>query len=399
MTETVAGTGRQGSDKEGGERLGKEQSLASPWDVCLTSLPGLHEESDMLLIANAGTHQIWGLALKNLTWWKTHRLEAGRCVRIAGSGAEENRNNCYPAKAAFAQPSGLCRGGDIIFVADSESSSIRQMSLKDGAVKSLVGGDRDPSNLFRFGDQDNDSDAKAAVLLQHPLAVAWNAERKLIYVADSYNHKIKSVDPSTKMSKTLVGNSKAGLINGIIGNDQIQMNEPGGLCFNPQENCIYVADTNNHCIRRIDLSSNYVETVKITSEVTKVEANNDIDYIKSIGLLALDPDVEWRLKFICPPNCKWSEDAPNRWKILSSGSNLKFRETAGKVFDGEVLIRLYGSTTSITDTAVQIQADLYMCVIDSGICTKKTVSVQLNFDESLPSASHVIQHEFLLAPH
>jgi len=145
MTETVAGTGRQGSDKEGGERLGKEQSLASPWDVCLTSLPGLHEESDMLLIANAGTHQIWGLALKNLTWWKTHRLEAGRCVRIAGSGAEENRNNCYPAKAAFAQPSGLCRGGDIIFVADSESSSIRQMSLKDGAVKSLVGGDRDPS--------------------------------------------------------------------------------------------------------------------------------------------------------------------------------------------------------------------------------------------------------------
>jgi len=78
--------------------------------------------------------------------------------------------------------------------------------------------------LFRFGDQDNDSDAKAAVLLQHPLAVAWNAERKLIYVADSYNHKIKSVDPSTKMSKTLVGNSKAGLINGIIGNDQIQVN-------------------------------------------------------------------------------------------------------------------------------------------------------------------------------
>lgn len=85
--------------------------------------------------------------------------------------------------------------------------------------------------------------------------------------------------------------------------------------------------------------------------------------------------------------------------FLITGSNLKFRETAGKVFDGEVLIRLYGSTTSITDTAVQIQADLYMCVIDSGICTKKTVSVQLNFDESLPSASHVIQHEFLLAPH
>lgn len=144
-TETVAGTGLQGSDKEGNERLGKEQTLASPWDVCLTPSPGNREESDMLLIANAGTHQIWGLALKDLTWWKAHRLKAGQCVRIAGSGAEENRNNCYPAKAAFAQPSGLCLAGDVLFVADSESSSIRQMSLKDGAVKAVVGGDRDPS--------------------------------------------------------------------------------------------------------------------------------------------------------------------------------------------------------------------------------------------------------------
>ena len=47
------------------------------------------------------------------------------------------------------------------------------------------------------------------------------------------------------------------------------MNEPGGLCFNPQENCIYVADTNNHCIRRIDLSSNYVETVRFLDFIPK----------------------------------------------------------------------------------------------------------------------------------
>lgn len=39
------------------------------------------------------------------------------------------------------------------------------------------------------------------------------------------------------------------------------MNEPGGLCFNPEDNSIYVADTNNHCIRKIDLSANAVETV------------------------------------------------------------------------------------------------------------------------------------------
>lgn len=146
---TVAGTGIQGTDKEGG-KPGKEQPLASPWDLCLARSP-TSENNDLLIIANAGTHQIWGLALQDLVWWKKMEAEAGRCFRLAGSGAEENRNNSYPAKAAFAQPSGLCcvtlqasSADYLIFVADSESSSIRQVNLKDGTVKGLVGGDKDP---------------------------------------------------------------------------------------------------------------------------------------------------------------------------------------------------------------------------------------------------------------
>lgn len=73
----------------------------------------------------------------------------GTCVRFAGNGAEENRNNNYPHAAAFAQPSGLAlnknaKSGSMLFVADSESSSIRSVSLVNGAVKAVVGGTRDP---------------------------------------------------------------------------------------------------------------------------------------------------------------------------------------------------------------------------------------------------------------
>ena len=146
---TVAGTGKQGTDKEGGN-LGPEQALASPWDLCLIQSQDMANGPDLLIIANAGSHQIWGLALQDLVWWKKQVIEAGRCVRLAGSGAEENRNNSYPTKAAFAQPSGVCSAllptaDHILFIADSESSSVRQLSLKDGSVKALVGGDRDPS--------------------------------------------------------------------------------------------------------------------------------------------------------------------------------------------------------------------------------------------------------------
>lgn len=156
---TVAGTGVQGTDKEGGKH-GTQQPLASPWDLSFAHSPASVGDPDILLIANAGTHQIWGLALRDLTWWKNMSIQAGTCLRLAGSGAEENRNNSYPAKAAFAQPSGLCTailaGADnLLFIADSESSSIRQINLKDGSVKAVVGGDKDPMvtpelHTFRF---------------------------------------------------------------------------------------------------------------------------------------------------------------------------------------------------------------------------------------------------------
>ena len=63
--------------------------------------------------------------------------------------------------------------------------------------------------------------------------------------------------------------------------------------------------------------------MNVTVRVTKEGANDEVDevdYVKSIGLLSLDSDVEWCLKFVCPPNCKWSEGAPHKWKIVSSGN-------------------------------------------------------------------------------
>lgn len=50
-------------------------------------------------------------------------------------------------QAGFAQPSGLthCESEHALYIADSESSTIRKMLLKNGAVQGLVGGDIDPT--------------------------------------------------------------------------------------------------------------------------------------------------------------------------------------------------------------------------------------------------------------
>jgi len=71
---------------------------------------------------------------------------ASTAVVFSGSGEEANRNNSYPHKASFAQPSGLSviLKQHKIFVADSESSTIRMVSCTDGSVKAVVGGALDP---------------------------------------------------------------------------------------------------------------------------------------------------------------------------------------------------------------------------------------------------------------
>ena len=122
--ETVAGTGAQGYDRVGGKH-GKEQPISSPWDVC--HVQGVDGGSG-LLVAMAGIHQLWLYCITDLVWWKNLKFTSGTMVRVAGSGNEENRNNSYPAKAGFAQPSGVAATSEWIYLADSESSTIRRIS-------------------------------------------------------------------------------------------------------------------------------------------------------------------------------------------------------------------------------------------------------------------------------
>lgn len=152
---TIAGHGEQGVDKIGG-LIGKGQEISSPWDVVTYRTRDMDMsfhmddeailEKDIVLIAMAGTHQIWAIFKSETIWWKFKKFSSGAVAAIAGNGHEENRNNSYPQNAAFAQPSGLAISSKIkeLYIADSESSCIRKLSLTDGKVLPVVGGDRNP---------------------------------------------------------------------------------------------------------------------------------------------------------------------------------------------------------------------------------------------------------------
>ena len=166
--------GVRGCDTVGGQRPANEQELASPWDIVLT-------KTGEFMIAMAGTHQIWRLNI----------LKDNLCARVSGSGAEGNANE-EPETSTWAQPSGVSigtfAGEETIFVADSESSAVRGLILSSGQATSVAGANSDILDLFDFGDKDG---AGYSAKLQHPLGVHFCDVNQTLYVADTYNHKIK----------------------------------------------------------------------------------------------------------------------------------------------------------------------------------------------------------------
>ncbi|XP_036919774.1 NHL repeat-containing protein 2 [Sturnira hondurensis] len=391
MVSTVAGIGIQGTDKEGGA-AGEEQPISSPWDVVWGSSDSEVQRDDILWIAMAGTHQIWALLLDGGRLPRKSELKKGTCLRFAGSGNEENRNNAYPHKAGFAQPSGLSLASEdpwsCLFVADSESSTVRVVSLRDGAVKPLVGGERDPTNLFAFGDVDG---VGISAKLQHPLGVTWDKKRNLLYVADSYNHKIKVVDPKTKNCVTLAGTGDASNVSSSF--TESTFNEPGGLCVGEDGQLLYVADTNNHQIKVMDLETKTVSVLPVFKAGNAVvdgpspgENQKTVPKLpKSAPSVRLAPmaaspgqTLQFKLRLDFPPGAKLTEGAPSCWFLTAEDNEWLLQ---GQVPSGEIESVSNQPTISLQipgdclspEAIVSVRVFLYYCSSDSSACMMKGV--------------------------
>jgi len=257
---TVAGTGTQGHGPWPGTRFdpARRQLVAhrpdgryvgdpaktplnSPWDLCI--------HGGAIYVAMAGPHQIWRMP-----------LDASEIGAYAGNGLEDVVDGKLLPKvpyqegtASFAQPSGLATDGERLFVADSEGSSIRVVPLADakgmvrGGVRTVVGtAALERARLFTFGDVDGDA---ATARFQHPLGVAWHDGT--IYVADTYNGKIKAIDTVGGVVRTVAG-----------GGSPDELDEPAGIAFGAGRT--WVADPNHHRIVVVNPADGSMETVDLS---------------------------------------------------------------------------------------------------------------------------------------
>ncbi len=380
--QTVAGTGKQSTAyfKQGAART---IALNSPWDLQLVG--------QTLYIAMAGPHQIWQLD-----------LEKQEVSTFAGSGREARKDGAL-LEAGFAQPSGLATDGKKLYVADSESNIIRSIDLADGKVETLVGGD-----LFEFGDVDGSGDD---VRLQHPLGVFALGDKVL--VADTYNHKIKELDPRARTVKTLLGTGKPGQ----AGGKSQSFYEPGGLSV--ANGKLYIADTNNHAIRVVDLKTKQTSTlptkglqppVLVAANKTDDEAlPNSEEIVLAPQRLQTGVEATLLIEVDLPPGYHLNPAAPQRYRVsVESGpAQLGLRsdsqtgespgEHANKVLSRTVKnlqlpLRVSLRTFESGKAELKTQVTLFYCREDNtGTCLIKTLIWRAPVEVTSGGLSNVIR--------
>jgi len=349
--ETIAGTGKQSTDyfKQG---PGRSIGLNSPWDLQLAGR--------VLYIAMAGPHQIWKLD-----------LDKGEVSTFAGSGREARLDGSL-LEAGFAQPSGIASDGKTLYVADAEANIIRAIDLAGGQVRTLVGGD-----LFEFGDVDGSGDN---VRLQHPLGLLALGDKLLL--ADTYNHKIKELDPQRRTVRTVVGTGKPGQADGT----SPSFYEPGGLSV--ANGKVYVADTNNHAVRVVDLKTKETSTLRINGLAppqmpaeTETAANNVPPNAEEIKLapqqLRANADGVLSINVELPAGYHLNPAAPQRYAVsVDNGKSVSIAEkdASSTAKNLQLPLRIPLSAPDAGSARLRVQLTLFYCREDNtGTCRIKTL--------------------------
>ncbi len=289
---TLDGTGQQAQDYPPKPGIAPDAALSSPWDLALSG--------NTLYIAMAGAHQIW-----------TMNLETRQIQAFAGSGAEGAVDG--PAsEAALAQPSGLSLSPDgrRLYFVNSEGSAVRYVDLATKNVVTLAG---PTGSLFDYGDRNG---IGQLARFQHPLGIV--AYDGLVYVADTYNDKIRAINPVSGAVKTLAGGPGSGWRDG---RDSL-FYEPSGL--DAAGGKLYVADTNNHSIRVIDLSTGSTSTL-VLKGLNDLSGAGGVYGVKAVQLppteVAAGTGVV-SLDVIFPQGYAPNAEAPSEIEVSSSAGSI-----------------------------------------------------------------------------
>ncbi len=235
--------------------------------------------------------------------------------------------------------------------------------------------------LFTFGDRDG---LGRIAKLQHPQGVAVSAGR--VFITDTYNHKIKQFDPASEQVHTFAGTGTAGYRDGVL--DQAQFYEPGGLSAGDDK--LYVADTNNHRVRVINLVAGLVSTVAFKGLTPPSESDGSALPVEDelVEIMKLDryilpalSSTAARIRLHPPRGWKVNARAPGRLTVTIDGDAVGVAAAhAGRTIrpmPDQVTVP-FNIARAGTSALVRVNLAFVLCRLgDEGVCVPRQVAWEI----------------------
>ncbi|MEW4570871.1 hypothetical protein AB1L88_23640 [Tautonia sp. JC769] len=229
---TVAGSGRQGFSGDDG--LAVEASLNEPYGICLDRLGNLYF-ADRL---NRRVRKV---------------DPAGIITTIAGNGSEFSSGDGGPgASAGVVEPNGVALDPteSILYIADVSGHRVRTVDLASGVIQTVAGTGE--------GRHSGDGGPALSAALHGPRAVAVGADGTL-YILERNGNTLRAVVPGSALIRTIAGTGRKGYSGD--GGPALAATFDGPKELALSGDVMLIVDTENHVIRRIDLTNGRITTV------------------------------------------------------------------------------------------------------------------------------------------
>jgi DNA-binding beta-propeller fold protein YncE len=200
-----------------------------------------------------------------LAAWHNHKIRrfdpaTGRVTVVCGLGPGDNALHVPASRALLNQPKSVAADADgNIYIADSRNQRIRVID-RDNIVDTVAGigksgfaGDDGPPSAAMFAMQEINENPE-------PGGSLTVDDQHHIYLADTFNNRIRRIDLVAGMVTTVAGNGERGFGGDGGPATQASLDRPRDVELGP-DGRLYVADTDNHRVRAIDLTTGVITTV------------------------------------------------------------------------------------------------------------------------------------------
>ncbi len=193
-------------------------------------------------------------------------LATGVVSTVAGSGnyptptpGGDGGSNIPALSANLASPSGVAVGptGLTLYIADTFNNIIREVNLTTNIITTVAG--ITTNGVAQTASRSGDGGPATSATLFDPTDVALDSAGNL-YIADSDNNVVRKVTASTQVITTIAGTGTHGYTGDNGPATSAELGTPWGLALNGAGTVLYIADSDNNAIRRIDLTTGTITT-------------------------------------------------------------------------------------------------------------------------------------------